>query len=101
MAEVKVVALLIAKAGAEGTVQQALEALVAPTRAEEGCLGYELFESLAAPGTFITVESWRAQADLETHLQTPHVQQALAAAGDALAQPPGIHPLRPTVRHGA
>jgi len=95
MAELKVVAVLIAKPGSEAVVHQAMHALVAPTRAEPGCLAYELFESLAAPGTFLTVESWREQADLEAHMQTGHVQQALAAAGDALAQPPGIHPLAP------
>ena len=41
------------------------------------------------------MESWRAQADLDAHLQTPHVQAALAAAGDALDGAPGIHPLHP------
>jgi quinol monooxygenase YgiN len=40
------------------------------------------------------MESWRSQADLDAHLQTPYVQQALAAAGDHLAQAPAIHPLR-------
>jgi quinol monooxygenase YgiN len=40
------------------------------------------------------MESWRSQADLDAHLQTPHVQQALSVAGDHLAQTPAIHPLR-------
>lgn len=69
--------------------------LVPPTRAEEGCLDYQLYESAVAPGTFITTERWRAQADLDAHLGTEHLQTALAQTADHLAEPPGIHPLTP------
>lgn len=93
MAELSVVAVLTAKPGQEDVVRQALSALVPPTRDEEGCLGYELFESGAAPGVFVTQERWRGQEDLDAHMQTPHVAQAFAAAGDSLAAAPGIHPL--------
>ncbi|SDX80855.1 Quinol monooxygenase YgiN [Modestobacter sp. DSM 44400] len=95
MSELSVVAVLVAKNGQEDVVRQALLALVAPTREEEGCLAYELFESAVAPGTFVTQERWRHQGDLDAHLQTEHVQKALGAAGDALATAPGVHPLVP------
>ena len=95
MSDLQVVAVLVARPGQEDVVRDALRALVPPTRQEPGCLSYELSESGAAPGTFVTVERWREQADLDAHLQTPHVQQAFAAAGDALAGAPGIHPLVP------
>lgn len=95
MPDLPVVAVLTSRSGAADTVRAALTALVEPTRGEEGCLAYDLYESAAAPGTFVTVELWRAQADLDAHLQTPHVQQALGAAGDALEGAPAIHPLLP------
>jgi quinol monooxygenase YgiN len=95
MADMPVVAVITAKPGSEKLVGEALSALVEPTRAEAGCVSYDLFVSAADPATFITVETWRSQAELDAHLQTPHVQQTLAAAGDHLAQTPGIHPLRP------
>ena len=95
MADLTVVAVITAQPGKEDVVRAALSALVPPTREEPGCRSYELSESLAAPGTFVTVETWAAQADLDAHLQTPHVQQAFAAAGDALAAAPAIHPLQP------
>lgn len=95
MPDLTVVAVLVAQPGKEQVVRDALVALVPPTLQEPGCLTYALSESLAAPGTFVTVETWRQQADLDAHLQTPHVQQALAVAGDALAAPPAIHPLQP------
>jgi quinol monooxygenase YgiN len=94
MADLPVVAVITARAGSEQQVQQALSALVEPTRSEPGCISYDLLVSAADPATFITMESWRSQADLDAHLQTPHVQQALSVAGDHLAQTPAIHPLR-------
>jgi len=95
MSDLQVVAVLVAQPGQEEVLRGALRALVPPTLQEPGCLSYQLFESGAAAGTFVTVERWRAQADLDAHLQTPHVAQALATAGDALAGAPGIHPLVP------
>ncbi len=96
MADLHVVAVLPAKPGSESAVKEALTALVAPTRAEEGCLSYDLYESAAAPGTFITTELWRSQADLDAHLQTAHIAQAMSVAADHLAGAPQIHPLVPT-----
>ncbi len=95
MADLDVVAVLTAKPGSEAAIGAALRDLVAPTREEEGCISYDLFESAAVPGTFFTVERWRGQADLDAHLQTSHVQAAIAAAGDHLAEAPAIHPLTP------
>ncbi len=96
MVDLDVVAVLKAKPGSEAVVQAALEALVPPTRAEAGCIAYDLFVSAAEPGTFVTVEKWTSQAELDAHLGTPHVQAALGAAGDHLARMPEIHPLIPT-----
>jgi len=95
MADMPVVAVITAKPGSEKLVGEALSALIEPTRAEAGCVSYDLFVSAADPATFITMETWRSQADLDAHLQTPHVQGALGAAGEHLAQAPAIHPLSP------
>ena len=100
MPDLSVGAVLVAQPGQEAVLRDALVALVPPTLQEEGCLAYDLHESGAAPGTFLTVERWRAQADLDAHLQTPHVAQAFAAAGDALAAAPAIHPLVPVPTGG-
>ncbi len=94
MADLQAVAVLTAKSGSQQQVSEALAALVEPTRSEAGCVSYQLFVSAADPATFITLETWRSQADLDAHMQTPHVQQALAAAGEHLAAAPAVHPLR-------
>ncbi|MEH3052711.1 MAG: putative quinol monooxygenase [Patulibacter minatonensis] len=95
MAELHVVALITAKPGSEDLVAGALAGLASATREEEGCLAYDLSRSQADPTVFVTVERWRAQADLDAHLQTAHLAEALAAAGEHLAAPPAIHPLAP------
>jgi quinol monooxygenase YgiN len=95
MSDLEVVAVMQAKPGSEDIVRQALEALVEPTLAEEGCRDYKLFSSLADPSTFITVETWRGQDDLDAHMQSDHIKKTLEVAGDHLAAAPGIHPLAP------
>lgn len=91
----QVVAVITSQPGSEAAVRQALKALVPPTRAEAGCLSYDLSESTSAPGTFVTVESWSDPSDLDAHMATDHVQTAFAAVGSLLAGPPAIHPLAP------
>ncbi|MDO9354798.1 MAG: putative quinol monooxygenase [Solirubrobacteraceae bacterium] len=95
MSDLNVVALLTAKPGSEDVVSGALTKLAAATREEEGCVSYELLVSQADPSTFITIERWRSQDDLDAHMQTPHIAEALAAAGPHLAAAPAIHPLAP------
>jgi len=79
MPDLNVVAVLKAKAGSEAILQKALTSLVKPTRAEEGCISYELFQSAADATTFITVERWQSQSDLDAHMKTPHIGQALSS----------------------
>ncbi|WP_295693896.1 putative quinol monooxygenase [Lapillicoccus sp.] len=93
MSDLNVIALIPAKPGSEAVVRAALTELVGHTRQEEGCLKYELFESQATPGTFVTVEEWTSQAALDAHMASPHIAAAFAAAGDAMAGAPAIHPL--------
>ena len=90
-----VVAVITAKPGSEDAVRNAMKDLVEPTRAEDGCLSYDLSESSSSPGTFVTVEQWSDPSDLDKHLQTEHVQGALAVLGSELATAPAIHPLTP------
>lgn len=78
-----------------GAVRAGLAELVAATRAEEGCLAYDAYESTAVPGTFVTIEAWRAQADLDAHMTTAHIAKAFEVLGTALTGEVAIHPLAP------
>jgi quinol monooxygenase YgiN len=67
-----------------------MTALVAQTRLEPGCLGYELFHRSDAPHEFRTVERWVDQASVDGHMKSAHVSAAIAAAGPMFATPPEI-----------
>ncbi|HTW02343.1 MAG TPA: putative quinol monooxygenase [Streptosporangiaceae bacterium] len=89
-----VIGTITAKPGSETIVHDALRSLIRPTRNEEGCLSYELYQSTANPAIFVTIERWRAQPDLDAHMQTPHMAEALKGAGDHLAEPFSTSPVR-------
>lgn len=76
------VARVRAVPGSEETVRDALIAMVAPTREEEGCLDYRLHEVDSDPGLFCFVALWRSEADLDAHLEEPHIADGLAAIAD-------------------
>jgi quinol monooxygenase YgiN len=67
-----VVAIVKAKAEYVDAVKRAASALVKPSRADEGCLQYELYQSSDEPAVFIFYETWQSRQDIERHLQTPH-----------------------------
>lgn len=95
MADLRVVALIPAKPGSEDVIRAALGTLADASRGHAGCTGYDLLESSAAPGTFVTLETWRSQEDLDAHLQTADVAAAFGAAADHLAGDVVVHPLQP------
>ena len=41
-------------------------------------MAYDLYESAATPGVFVTVERWTDQAALDAHMQSPHIAAAFA-----------------------
>jgi|ERR1700674_662634 len=73
--QVTVIARVRAKAGLEKRVREELERLLAPTRAEAGCINYDLHESTADPRDFLFHETWQSLAHLEAHRQTPHLKR--------------------------
>lgn len=95
MSELHVVATIPAKPESVDHVRRMMQTLAAATRQEQGCIAYDVYESAAAPGTFVTVERWRGHPDLDEHLASPHIAEAFAAADGKLAGEVQIHPLVP------
>jgi quinol monooxygenase YgiN len=59
-----------------------------PSRAEDACQSYVLYEAVETPNTFIFVEEWADLAGLYAHFHTPHFTEFMAGMGDVLAGPP-------------
>jgi quinol monooxygenase YgiN len=84
------VARVRAKTGKEARLRQELQGLVSPTRAEAGCLRYDLHESKTEPGWFLLYEMWKSEADLDTHFQTPYLKAFFQMAPDLADGPSEI-----------
>ena len=89
-----VVATMRAKPGKEEELRALLESLVAPTRAEAGCVSYALHRATQDPAAFFFVEHWTDQAALDAHLGAPHLQAALPRIPELLDGDLVITPLQ-------
>lgn len=81
MSNLIVVATIVARPGHEGTVRAALEQVVPPSRAEAGCLRYELHVDNADAARFVMLEEWTGAAALAEHEATAHFKALVAAVG--------------------
>ena len=85
--KVTVLARFRAKAGMEEQLKQAIMACVAPTRAEAGCINYDLHQRVEDKGDLILYENWRSKKDLDVHLEMPYLQELKAKAEQLCSQP--------------
>jgi quinol monooxygenase YgiN len=69
-------AVFRAAEGKSKELKAVLLELIAPTRAEEGCIRYDLWQDQADERLLTFVEEWSNEAALMTHLDTPHVARA-------------------------
>lgn len=74
---VTVIANLKVKAGLEDEARQALLAAVAPTRAEPGCLAYDLHQSTTDPTEFLFYENWESEDALKAHATSTSEHRAV------------------------
>ena len=70
-----------------------LMALVAPTRAEAGCINYDFHVDAADHCVFVFYENWTDRAALDAHLAMPHLQPLVSQLDRLLACPVEIRPL--------
>jgi len=90
MPKIYVVAHLISKPETVAETRAALEAFVEPTRAEPGCITYELMLNNDDPTDLTFVEEWESNETLDAHLRSPHIAAFQAREADLLGSPPDI-----------
>ena len=70
-----------------GTREACLEhahAIIAASRAEPGCLSYDVHMSLTDPDRIVLIERWADRAALDAHFKTEHFQAWRAAIADCV-----------------
>lgn len=69
---------------------QNFHAIVDTVLAEQGCLHYELTQSIHDENHFVLLEKWESMSALEAHLQTPHMKHAIEQAENFRSKLPQI-----------
>jgi quinol monooxygenase YgiN len=85
-----VVAQVKAKPEFVEAVKRECLALIAPSRADPGCLLYDLYQSTEDSTVFIFYENWESLQDIERHLESPHALAFDEKTSGMLAEPEKI-----------
>ena len=87
MADLFIIATMIAKPGKADALRDLLLPATDAFRQEDGCLAYSLLEDRKSPGRFMTYEAWRDEAALKAHMSSPTMTAATPKMKDILAEP--------------
>lgn len=79
------IAELQAKPGLGDTLQRELQALIAATLPEPGCLSLALHRSSDDPDLLLIYEHWRSRAAVDAHVDLPHTRDFFARSPQWLA----------------
>lgn len=74
MTHVTIIGTVTAKPDTREELYDLLASQIDPTRAEEGCINYDFHVDAKDPCCFVFYENWRSQADLDAHLEMPHLK---------------------------
>jgi len=85
--KVSVIAQAKPRTGMEESLRKKLLSLVEPTRAETGCITYDLYQACDDTKIFMFYECWKSKDDLEIHLQKPYIKSFMETADELLAEP--------------
>jgi quinol monooxygenase YgiN len=88
--EVVVVSRARVRAGQAARLLAEVAPFVAASRAEAGCVEYDLYLSATAYEEIATVERWVSAEAAQAHLVAPHTSAFLARVAPCLAAPPEI-----------
>jgi quinol monooxygenase YgiN len=85
MPEIVCIAEFISKDGQEAELRKHLQGLIAPTRAEQGCLSYALHRSVDCDKTYTMIERFKSKADFDFHSQQDYLLQFIQIAPNLTA----------------
>ena len=84
MSKLTIVAHITAKADKIELVKTELEKLIETTRAEKGCLQYDLHQDNDNPAHFLFFENWESRDLWQDHMNNQHLKEFLSATEGAV-----------------
>ncbi|MCL1047085.1 antibiotic biosynthesis monooxygenase [Shewanella electrodiphila] len=86
MTRLTIVANIIAKANKIELVKAELLKLIEITRAEAGCINYDLHQDNENPAHFMFYENWETRELWQTHMGNTHLAEYMSATEGAVEQ---------------
>lgn len=86
MSKLTIVANIKANADKIDLVKAELLKLIDITRAEEGCINYDLHQDNENPAHFMFYENWENRELWQTHMNASHLAAYMAATEGAVAE---------------
>ena len=74
-----IIARFLARDGNAEEAAALLRGFLEPSRAEDGCLFYDLYRDQENRKLFVIVDGWRDEASFAAHAASAHVARTLAA----------------------
>ncbi|MDO6406571.1 putative quinol monooxygenase [Pantoea phytobeneficialis] len=85
-----VIAKFIAQEGKGEELFAAIERCIAPSRAEEGCIHYDVYKNTEDENIFLIHEKWKGEPAIQFHFEQTHFKRLLADTDPLLAAVPDI-----------
>ena len=86
MTKLTIVANITAKADKVELVKAELLKLIAVTRAEAGCINYDLHQDNENKAHFMFYENWQSRELWQTHMNNQHLAEYMKATEGAVAE---------------
>ena len=86
MSKLTIVANIKTKSDKVELVKAELEKLIPITRAEEGCINYDLHQDNDNPAHFLFYENWESRELWQAHMGHQHLQDYMAATEGAVEE---------------
>jgi quinol monooxygenase YgiN len=86
MSKLTIVANIKANPDQIDLVKAELEKLIDITRAEDGCINYDLHQDNDNSAHFMFYENWESRELWQTHMNAPHLAAYMAATEGAVAE---------------
>ncbi|NLS02946.1 antibiotic biosynthesis monooxygenase [Rhizobium sp. P32RR-XVIII] len=88
--QVTVMAHLVARPEKVDETRAFLMSLIERTRAENGCVDYDLHQSDDNPAEFSFYENWISREALDRHMETPYLKELVERKDEFLALEPDV-----------
>ena len=86
MSKLTIIAHIMAKTDAVEVIKSELQKLIDPTRAETGCVQYDLHHDNENPNHFMFFESWESRDLWEQHMNSQHLAEFKKAVDGAVEE---------------